>query len=388
MKSSADTDWDLFEGGPPIGLQRRMGLIKPGPVPMASRAVFVVLVTWLPLLLLAVAQHAAGEPGVLHSFVSDLAAHARYLVAAPLFVFAEGVCSRRLGAIAHQFLDAGLIQPEERAGFDAVSESTRRLRESLGVEVIVVALAYLLVYLLVASVASAEFPAWQNAGGYRFSWPGWWHALVSLPLLVVLLLGWLWRLFLWTRFLAHLARMELHLIPAHPDKAAGLRFVGYSLRACSVLALALGTIVAGTVANGTYHEGHALSAYYPAMAGLVVVSLMLFCGPLLLFTPRLLRAWRRGVFEYGSLASRFGREFERKWFDGRPVDASALEVPDFSAATDLYQVAGNVYGMNFIPVDLKSVALLVVVTLLPFVPVVLLTLPLDTILSTLTSLLL
>jgi len=39
-------------------------------------------------------------------------------------------------------------------------------------------------------------------------------ALVSLPLLLVLFFGWLWRLFLWVRFLWCLSRLDLHLIPA------------------------------------------------------------------------------------------------------------------------------------------------------------------------------
>lgn len=388
MKTETQTDWDLFEGGPPIGLQRRMGLLKAGPLPIASRMWVVILLTWVPLLLLALIQRAIDPSDVLSSFLSDLAAHARFLVAAPLFILAERICSRRLGAIAHHFVDAGLVRDQDRARFEAATASTRRLRESFIVEVLVIAAAYFLVYLLIASVPQEEFPAWHTAGEHRFSWPGWWHTLVSLPLLMVLLLGWIWRLYLWTRFLAHVAAMELHLIPAHPDNAAGLRFVGYSLRACSVLAFALGTIVAGTVANGIHHEGHSLAEYYYAIAGVAVFSLVLFCGPLLLFMPKLLQAWRRGVFDYGALASRFGLEFEQKWFRGRRMDQDTLEVQDFSAATDLYQVVDNVYGMNLIPVDLKSVLLLVVTTLLPFVPVVLLALPLDTILSTLTGLLL
>jgi Protein of unknown function (DUF1269) len=40
----------------------------------------------------------------------------------------------------------------------------------------------------------------------------------------------------------------------------------------------------------------------------------------------------------GTLASDVGRQFERKWLTRtEAIDAGALEVPDFSATTDLYQ---------------------------------------------------
>ena len=101
-----------------------------------------------------------------------------------------------------------------------------------------------------------------------------------------------------------------------------------------------------------------------------------------------MHAWRRGIFQYGALADRFGREFEHKWFGGSKVDETTMEVPDFSAATDLYQVVSNVYAMHLVPIDLRSVVLLVAATLLPFLPVVLLAMPMETIFSAFADLLL
>jgi hypothetical protein len=63
-----------------------------------------------------------------------------------------------------------------------------------------------------------------------------------------------------------------------------------------------------------------------------------------------------------------------------------LEVSDFSATTDLYQVASNVYAMRVIPIDLRNLVLLMLATLLPFVPVALMGVPLDVVLSKLSGL--
>lgn len=49
-------DADLFENAPPIGVQRRLGLVKPGELNVGRRALLVVLIGWLPLVLLTVGQ--------------------------------------------------------------------------------------------------------------------------------------------------------------------------------------------------------------------------------------------------------------------------------------------------------------------------------------------
>jgi hypothetical protein len=65
----------------------------------------------------------------------------------------------------------------------------------------------------------------------------------------------------------------------------------------------------------------------------------------------------------------------------RDFAENPLQTQAFSATTDLYQVAANVYTMKFMPVDLISAALLASATLLPFLPVLLISQPLDQMLS-------
>jgi hypothetical protein len=65
-----------------------------------------------------------------------------------------------------------------------------------------------------------------------------------------------------------------------------------------------------------------------------------------------------------------------------------LEAPDFSTTTDLYGVVANVHAMAIIPLDLRDLAPLATATLLPFVPVALMAVPLDVLLQHLANLLL
>jgi hypothetical protein len=182
--------------------------------------------------------------------------------------------------------------------------------------------------------------------------------------------------------------LRLHLVAVHPDKSGGLGFFGRSVRAFALLGAALGAIVAGTIANEVVHRGAALVEFRYMVLALVAGTVVVFTGPLLVLTPMLHAAWRRGAHEYDELATAFGLEFERAWFALRkPRDQSLLEREDFSAATDLYQVVDRVHNMRLVPVDVKSVALLAGATLLPFVPVLVIALPFDVMLDTLVKLL-
>ena len=177
--------------------------------------------------------------------------------------------------------------------------------------------------------------------------------------------------------------------PGTPDHAAGLQFVGYSLRAFSLLGLALGAMGAGMVANRVVHAGASPTAYIHFVVALVVCVVVLFSGPLLVFTGKLSYAKWCGTFEYGALALSEGQQFECKWLNrASSIDTSMLEVPDSSATTDLYQVVSNVYAMGVTPIDLRNLIFLMIATLLPFAPVALMDVPLDVVLSKLSGLLL
>ncbi len=379
----------LFEDAPPSGLQRRLGLVTPDELNVGRRALLVVLIGWLPLVLLTIAQTALLGGDGIDSLLRETGVHARYLIAAPLLIVAEAQCATYLTTTVRHFVDTGLVPDERRGAFHAAVASTRRLLSSNAAEITVFVLGYLVMVLAVLSHAHDEIPTWHRSLGIApgYSAAGWWHMLVSLPLLLVLIFGWLWRLALWTRLLWLISRLDLRLIASHPDHLAGLGFVGLSLRAFSIVALALAAIAAGRSAHFVLIGNHLPTPNLFFNAGYLAVLLAMFIAPFLVFSPVLLKAWQRGSIEYGALAGRVGDAFENKWLGrGGSLDQAALEKPDFSATTDLYSVAANVYAIRFVPVDLKDLLVIVGALLAPFVPVVMLAVPVDQIWSSIQKL--
>ena len=383
---------ELFEGGPPHHFQTWVGLIRAGKPNVVWRALLVAALAWVPLAILSAANGSFVGPVHEGAFAYDIGAHARFLLAAPLLVLAESICLPQLTHIARHLIDAGLIADSDRSRYLRAVDSTRRLMNSGVIEILVVALAYGLIGLLAFGRFSPEAPAWHGSvqgGAMILSAAGWWGVLVSLPLLLILLLAWLWRLMLWARFLWLMSRIDLKLVPAHPDHAAGLRFVGESLQVLMPIGLSIGVIVAGPTANYVLHRSTSILDFKTLILGAVVFVLVLCAGPLLLFSNRLIAERRRGIFGYGALAVRLGTQMERKWLTPeKPMDADALGVPDFSATTDLYSIVANVYAMRIVPIDLKRLILLVVATLAPFIPVALLAVPLAVIVKKVAALLL
>ena len=384
-------DYELFDSGPPLAWQKALQIVRRrGERPIRRPVLAAVVIGWLPIAVLAAVVALTGHPQAL-SFFSDIAVHARFLVALPLIILAEADVIPAFGRIVKHFLTSGMVSRDQERYFEAVT-STRRLLDSKWATYTTLALAYATVIVLVTGIDRQSTPAWYwgGPGPLGLSLPGVWHAYVSLPLLLWPCFGWIWRLLLWWRFLLLMSRLDLHLIPTHPDHAGGLKFVSTSIRAYRLLAAAIGTIAAGTEMNRVIRLGEASPLAYRNSAIAVVVLVVVFtAGPLLMFTPRLRNTRLRGMLQYGRLGSAVGTEFEQKWINRKEeVDAGSLQVSDFSAMTDLYQVVGNVYEVADIPFGFKDLTPVVVAALLPFIPVLLMTVPLSQILQTVKSLLL
>jgi hypothetical protein len=376
---------DPFGAGPYNRVQASLGLIKGDALRVGRRALLLGVIAWVPLVLLSALEGLALGPDPRESMLLDIAAHARYLISLPLMVIAEAVCLPALASISRHFGAMGLIPSPNRERYEYLLASTRRLLASPMTDFGILFLAYALTLGLGPSLYPQGVSTWVAplaGGGHQLSLAGWWRALVSQPLYLMVILGWLWRVALWARFLRGVSRLDLELIPAHPDLAGGLGFAGTSIRAFLLLATALSAPIAGTVAQGIVHGGRSLADFRYVIAGIVIVEMVLFIGPLFLLGSALLRARTRGIFQYGTLAEALGQQFESRWLSsGGVVSAEALAAPDFSATTDLYSITANAFNMKLIPLKLGQVVPLVIAVLLPFVPVVLVALPINQILS-------
>ncbi|MBH0114980.1 hypothetical protein I5E68_18700 [Novosphingobium sp. YJ-S2-02] len=368
---------DLFEWGPPRGLPALVGMPVPALRTVRVRAVFALALGWLPLLLLILLAPGHDRSSDLRHFLYDVGVHARFAFAVPILLLAHVGTARRLDLVVRHFVISGLLPAHAIGRMRDELASTRAAVRSPWAEMLVLVLAYAVILgVLAAGISTHRLPVWAMLGQNRLSAAGWWHMLVSVPLLLMLLLGWLWRILLWTRLLYKVAGMDLRLIVAHPDNAGGLGFLAQSVRAFSLFALGVGCITAGRFANAHLQGTTTPLTDGLLIGGTVALVLLLCVAPLAVFGPVMARVWRRNAMYYGALAVALGRSFEDRWFDGPAQEQpDLLSAPDFSAAADLYGVVSNVHAMRFLPVDLRSLVILLAAALAPFLVAMFVSMP-------------
>ena len=373
--SKQPEDFSLVLGGPLFQFFIRARLTTDTLNLVKRRVIVISLLTWLPLLLLSVwTGDAAGGVSKV-PFFYDVDVHIRFLLALPLLLVAELVVHQRMRLTVRQFVERGIIPAQARPQFEAIIGSAMRLRNSMVIEVLLIVLVLTGGHYLWSSQMALEAATWFAAvvdGQHRFTPAGYWYAYVSIPVFQFMLVRWYFRIFIWARFLWQVSRMDLHLVPTHPDRAAGLGFLGGSAAAFMPLLLAQGALLAGQIANYIFYGGKTLLDFKPEIVAAVVFLLLVVLGPLCVFAPRLAQAKRQGLLEYGSLASRYVDEFDQKWLRGAaPANEQLVGSGDIQSLNDLAGSFEVVNSMRPFPFSKTIVLQTAIAALLPVLPLAL-----------------
>ena len=380
------TSFTLFGSGLIDRLEGAFGLVRDGRERMGLRVLIAVLISWVPLLLLAAAQGLAIGPTRLESFLMDFAVNVRLLVVVPVFLLGEAIGGAQLRTVVQQFLDAGLVKEESREKFDAMVRNTVRLSRSRWTDVLLLSLAYLhsaaVLFALLFELQTSTWRVLMTDGHAVISLAGVWFFLVAFPLYSFLLWRWLLRIVLWWKLLWQISRLDLQLNPSHRDGAGGLAFLSISLEAFAFFVFGAAACSAAGIADFVVYEGNSPLQYQWDVVGFVILLLILIAGPVLFFLRPLYVGREEAIFRYGALASRQIQRIEGKWFPKRSIPGDIeMSMPDFLSITHLEHSVEAVHKMSLVPLTKEDILQLVIIALLPFIPVLATLIPMGEILS-------
>jgi hypothetical protein len=376
-RPATGNDFSLVLGGPLYQLLLRTRLANPALGLLHRRMLVIPALAWLPLLVLTLVDGRAVE-GIV-PFLFDVESYARFLVAIPILLFAEVVVHVRVQDVVWQFRERGIVAEESMPRFEAAIAAAMRWRNSIAVEVALLAFVFLLgpsIWQQGMALHTSTWYADADAGRIDLTRAGWWFVHISLPVFQFLLLRWYFRLAIWWCFLWQVSRLPLELKTTHPDRAGGLGFLGESVSGFMPVLFAQGVVVSGIIFSRVLVGANSAPEFRNEIAVLIILLVAMVLLPLVLFSPDLIEARRDGLRRFGALAATFAHDFERKWLEGtNPVDEPLVGSPDISSLADLAGSNDIVREMRPVVFDLRTVIQLTVATAAPFLPLVLTVIP-------------
>ena len=337
----------------------------------------LAIFTWLPLLILVIAAGTIAD-GRTVPFLAGIGVHMRLLVGIPLFFVAEAGFDFRVGQVISALTDSRLVPERRRSDFDATLAKATRLRDTGVVEIAALGATILFALMGFRSEFPAAISTWRTAPGGELNPAGWWYVSVSVPIYQFLMLRWAAHLTIWAWLLRRVARLDLELLPTHPDLAGGLGILAVAHVALGPLNFALSAILVGDYAQHLRYVGADPRDLLLRMLIAILASTFLLVAPLLVFIPRLLAAKQRGLLDYGDLATTYTRAFDTKWLRGGNLSVEPLlGTADVQSLADLGNSYDVIRQMKVVPISRSQILFLVSAAAVPTLPLVNYLMPLD-----------
>ena len=365
---------------------RRVGLIPRDGTGIVRRALFWSLFSWLPIAGWALYTGRALPPAGNEALLQHFGIHVRFLVAVPLLIFAEGPVQAACMRLLPQFVRSGVVPEAEVPRFRAALTDIARFRNASLPWVVI--LAVLMAALVVADlVHSSHEIAWavEGVGGSeRFGFGAWWFLYVGRPIYLALLCCWFWRVVLMCLLFGRFAKLNLAIVPSHPDRAGGLGFLERFPKAFMLVVLAVSVVLASRWAHDVVYHGVSVQSLRLPMISFVVLVVALFLTPLTMFLGLLSRTRKQALLDYGALIGRHGRLVRERWIEERDIgDDAILNAPELGPVADTTSLYEAVTRMRALPCGKKALMPLLFAAVLPMTAVLAIQLPFKDILKTL-----
>ena len=385
-------EFSLTKGGPFFRALVRTHLMRPDLTLVLRRAVFFALLAWVPLLFLSILEGVAIGAAIKIPFLYDFPISVRLLLAIPVLIVAEVTIEGRAVETVRRFHQSGLLKEKNFLEFATLIRKALKMRDShLAEGIILIAVVFSSAFLRVEFSGSSS--TWQfliSPSGATRTMAGWWHILVSMPIFQFLAGRWFWRYLIWGWVLWGISRLDLNLVPTHPDRAAGLGFLGEAQTRFGIIVLAPSLILSAHLGQEILYAGATLAGYKMMIVEYVFFVLIALLAPLLIFSGKLFEIRRRGLLEYGALANRYVQFFDRKWIRGEAPEGEALlGSSDIQSLADLGNSFGVIREMRIAPLDLKTTVIpMAACAVIPLLPLALTVLPFEEIIERIIKILL
>jgi hypothetical protein len=367
----AEVPFSLFDGDCLQAVYANLGLGSHTRHWAWKRCLAIVLVTWVPVALLAWRQGLVDVAITPTNFFADFAAYAQFLIGLPLFIVAEAVVDRSTREAARQFIACGIIGPRDTSAIGRLHDLIKRLRQSPWSDWACVFIGYgISLAILIPEFGPDPLPTWHaqgDANSRMLTAAGIWEFFIALPVLQYIWLRFTWKILLWIFYLYRITRFHLDLHPTHPDLTGGIGFISEAQGRFALYILAYGiSNVAATVGYeiAVLNYDLSIAPVWGPLVGFAIGAPLLFTLPLFMFTKQLYRSRERALAAYRERVTEHSRQVESRWLNrSEKALEPEQEVRELAELTTLGTMFSRIENMRVVPFDLRSFGQLVGSTL-------------------------
>ena len=182
---------------------------------------------------------------------------------------------------------------------------------------------------------------------------------------------------IWSHLLWRISRLDLQLIPTHPDAAGGLAVLGVAHVDLAPFGFAGGAVLSSSYAEQIIYAGVPPAAFAVSFTAAVAGTTLLLAAPLFFFLPKLIDAKQRALLETEPSRPctprvRCQMAADRSTAGGTAARDSRPAIP--GGPRQQFDLIRN---MTIVPIAKSQILLIAASAALPFAPLVLVAFPLD-----------
>lgn len=333
-------------------------------------AIGLMVITWVPLLVLAIFSGTSNDTDQSISFFEDFFVHVRFLLVLPFLILIEKTVDSTF--IEYIQTTYKLVTKEEKEKYIQLIDRIHKLVESFIPEILFLVMVYVLTLQNWAELSVFDSNRnYLTVGNHTPSFAGWYYLLVCSPLLQLILFRWLWRWMIWSYSIFRFSRLRILADPLHADQMAGLQYLNITPLSFSMILIAPSSILSSYIGIDIIYSNAAITDYYFQILAYVIVFPIIIYTPLFFFTGILLNAKKYGIQYFGNLLRVHNNDYVEKWITGNPPkDEQLLGSMDNSSLSDINGSYSPIQSMKPFPIDFKLILPSILLNVLPYIPLI------------------
>ncbi len=371
-KTSANYDgFSLVDGGLIYSLT---SIIRKHSKPGKERrntAIFLALITWVPLCLLALYYGTLTDDDTTISFFEDFLVHVRFLIVVPFLIMIEKIVNNTF--VEYIENTDKIIPDAEQQKYNRLVENLKKLSATFLPEIILLVIYYILIFTKPELISSED--SMRNyltyPGTQTLNIAGWYNFLICIPIFLLLMFRWCWRWIIWVYSIIKISNFRLHIDPLHADKTAGLGYLNLVPLTFSFILTAPSAMLSAIIGIDIIYNNASFMSYSHLILFYVIFSPIILYSPLLIFMFKLTKARKEGILKFGDLLIKHNHDYVKKWIEKIPKnDEPILGAMDNSSLADINGSYTPIEEMNLIPIDLRMIVMSFIMNAIPYIPLV------------------